>query len=283
MSMGTLKIISGGQTGVDRAALEGARRCYDALLEDVGRIKDALKQIAASISSTCQELGVAAERKQYAAEDGRGDYVLVESVIGPEHFPRIYQDLKKKAHPRIERITLRPPKDGLAGLRTVYLLDTEATLNEKVFPAVEDAFRPQVERLDILAAVQEYAGITVRDWIADALKQCRPFCSFDPVKVPGGYFSATYIGVPDEASSEYRRAVGDVGTARLVSTGNYNEIRIYSLMTALPAYAVSGIDRNRQVYEEYCSLAKQDPQLHVHIDRRWTDVNALPDLFPEGR
>lgn len=269
---------------LDSSSLAGAHRCYDALLRHVSSIKDSLKLISSSVSRVCQTLHGHAEKRRYAEEEGSGEggYILVESVIGPEHFPELYKEMKKDVHPRIDKIILRPPKGGLAGLKAVYLVDIEDLLNDQIFPCVEEAFRNPIEGLDILDQIEHWTSFSVQQWVRRAIKQCKPFCNFDPVKVPGGYFKATYIGVPDSGSNRYRKAVGNIGATKLVSTGNYNEIRIYSLMTALPAHAVSGIDRYRQVYQEYCSLAKKDPQLHVHIDRRWTDINALPDLFPQG-
>ncbi|KPJ69056.1 MAG: hypothetical protein AMS14_11815, partial [Planctomycetes bacterium DG_20] len=235
---------------LDAACHEGMRRCYKALFEHAVRIKNALKEIAASVSSVCQTLHGAAERSQFADVEGdaKSDYVLVQNVIAPEHFPRIYEDLKKKVKTRIAPVSLIPPRGGLGELRKRYVIDVSPVLNEGILPEVEKAFRPLIERLDILDAVEKYADFSVREWIESAGDQCEPFCNFNPVRVPNGYYTQTYIGVPNRDSEKYRNAVGKIGKANLVSTGNYNEIRIYSLMTALPALAISGLDGFRQIY-----------------------------------
>jgi len=194
--------------------------------------------------------------------------------------------MKTKVNPKIDQIKLRPPKGGLGGLKSVYLTGVADLLNNDIFPVLEQEFRPEVERIDILESVQKYAEFSVKNWIGKAFDHCKPFCNFDPVDVPNGYFSMTLIGVPDILDKRYKKAVGKIekiGNVQLVSTGNKNEIRIHSIMTALPAFSVSGIDRYKQVYEYYCDLAKKDPQLHVHIDNKWCDKKILPDLFPEDR
>lgn len=214
---------------------------------------------------------------------GQSDYVLVESVLGPEDFEPIYQELRKKAQAPSTDVFLRPQDGTLANWEALYISNLEVLLNESLFPEIEKAFAPLVNRMDILTAAEKYSDIPVKQWVRRAVEQCSPFCSFDPVKVPGGYYHETFIGVPNAQQKRYREAVGDVKPAKVVSTGNSNEILIHTLVTALPAFAATGMEQYRQMYEYMSQQAKKDPQLHVHLDSRWSGTDALPDLFPDGK
>jgi hypothetical protein len=266
-------------------SLEVARKTLLALREEVRLIKRGFKEMAAQVNQACQTLKSAAVRMKESVEGAASkyDYVLVESVLGPEDFEPIYQELRQKAKlPAIDVHLI--PKDGtLTSWASLYVSNLQTLLNEQLFPAIETAFAPLVSQMDILTAAQKYSDIPVKQWVKRAIEQCSPFCNFDPVKVPGGYYHETYVGVPNAQERRYQDAVGDVKPAKIVSTGNSNEILIHTLMTALPAFAVTGLAQYRQMYEYMSAQAKRDPQLHVHLDRRWAATDALPDLFPDGK
>ena len=265
------------------ASLEVARRLYNALHDKVQEIRSTLKQMASQLSQACRALQRAAlrARESAGATSGKHDYVLIESVIGPEDFPLIFKELSGKAKlPSLHKL-LAPKRGTLESWSGLYVSNLETLLNDDVLPAIEKVFAPLVGQMDILSAAEKYSDVPVTEWVKQAIEQCSPFCNFDRVKVPGGYYHETHVGVCNARHKRYQNAIGDVTPAKVVSTGNSNEILIHTMMTALPAFAVTGLERYRIVYEEVCRIAKKEPQMHVHLDRKWADPNALPDLFPD--
>ena len=77
---------------------------------------------------------------------------------------RLFTRRKGEVNPKIKTVALRPPKEGLGGLHRVYILDIEDLLNDKIFPAVEEAFRPEIEGIDILGDIWKE---TIVDYMND--------------------------------------------------------------------------------------------------------------------
>ena len=266
-----------------KAAIRESAAVFRELADLSEKMKEEiLKVLAARLAHSSRALQNAAEKVRYSgAGVGKKDYVLVENVIGPDDFPGIYASIRKKLNRRDFIDHISPKGSSMRDWGDLYASNLENLINDKLLPAIVEGLRPHIDDIDILTAIRKYSSVTsVSGWVQSAIEQCKPFCSFDTVQAGHEHLEATYVGIADDKD---KAILGDVGEATIVSTGNPHEILVHSLMTRLPAFTASNMDRYKLHYEALADAAVKNPQLHLHLHRDWVSPDALPDLFPDDK
>ncbi len=264
-----------------KCALIEAAKVFQRLQELASRIKASLKQIAEQLDKAAHNCSKDAKRVAASLTGTADQHVLVTNIIGPEKLDGIYAEMRKEVQMKDFLLLVKARVDRSLSWVNVRLSDLDATIQNELLPAIRKQFRNHVRSLDLFSAAAKYWDGTIEGWVKAALDQCSPFCNWNPALVPANVLSWTCIGVEDAGAQTDLLGNFDRTRIKVASTGDPYEIVIHSITAGYPASAVTGLGKGQEehfYYEYYCQKAAEDPNEHVHVDRRWLKPDGTPDL-----
>lgn len=269
------------QANLQKCALIEAGKVFQRLQEVASRIKASLKQIAEQLDKAAHNCSKDAKRVAAGLSGTADQHVLVTNIIGPEKLDGIYAEMRKEVPMKDLLLLVKAKVDRSLSWVNVRLSDLEATIQNELLPEIRKQFRSHAQALDLFTAARKYWDGTVEGWVKAALEQCSPFCNWNPALVPANVLSWMCIGVEDAARQTDLLGKFDSTKVRVASTGDPHEIVIHSITAGYPATAVTGLGEGQEeqfYYEYYCQKAMEDPNDHVHVDKRWLKPDGSPNL-----